>query len=142
MQRCSETRRSTCTWRTSRPRSGSIGIYLLGFTETFRTPSEGAPIHVELRLGGLVLGVATFDSAQHLHSLDVGRPQGTPRGEVVVWTDDVDRAFASLTGRGARPLSEPHDFLGRLRAAWIADPDGNPVQLVMRLDGSGGRGQG
>jgi catechol 2,3-dioxygenase-like lactoylglutathione lyase family enzyme len=101
-----------------------------GFTETFRTPRDGEPIHVEMRLGTLTLGVASIESARHIHGLDLGN--GPPRGELVVWTDDVDEAFTSITTRGARPLSEPHNFLADLRAAWIADPDGNPVQMVMR----------
>jgi len=29
-------------------------------------------------------------------------------------------------------LSLPHDFGDSLRSGWIADPYGNPVQLVMR----------
>ena len=29
----------------------------LGFVETFRTPESGPPAHVEVRLGGLILGV-------------------------------------------------------------------------------------
>lgn len=34
---------------------------------------------------------------------------------------------------GAPLLSPAHDFLnGELRAAWIADPDGNPIQVVQR----------
>jgi len=103
---------------------------LFGFTETFRTPREGEPIHVEMRLDGLILGVASIESARGIHGLRLGA--GPPRGEVVVWTDDVNHAFASTTAQGARPLSEPHDFLADLRAAWIADPDGNPVQMVMR----------
>ena len=111
---------------------GSLRFYrdLLGFIETFRTPRDDKPIHVEMRLGGLILGVASIESARQIHSLELSG--GPPRGEVVVWTDDVDRAFASLTAQGARPLSEPHDFLADLRAAWVADPDGNPVQMVMR----------
>src|SRR6266567_6130915 len=103
---------------------------LFGFTETFRTPAEGLPMHVEMRLGGLILGVASIESARRIHGLDPGH--GPPRGEVVVWTDDVDQAFASVTAQGARPISPPHNFLADLRAAWIADPDGNPVQMVMR----------
>jgi catechol 2,3-dioxygenase-like lactoylglutathione lyase family enzyme len=106
----------------------------LGFEETFRTPREGSPIHIELRLGGLVLGVATVESARAIHHVAVDLPRGAPRSEVVVWTDDVDAAFAHLTSQGASPLSEPHDFLSNLRAAWVADPDGNPVQLVMRCN--------
>ena len=103
---------------------------LCGFAETFRTPLHSAPIHVEMRMGGLILGVASMESAHAMHGLEL-RP-GPPRSEVVLWTDDVDGVFASLTAKGVRPLSEPHDFLTRLRAAWVADPDGNPVQLVMR----------
>jgi hypothetical protein len=50
---------------------------------------------------------------------------------VCVWTDDVDATYAALVERGVPSLSAPHAFLdGRLRAAWLADPDGNPVQLV------------
>ena len=42
-------------------------------------------------------------------------------------------ALSTLTAHGARLLSPAHDFLdGALRAAWVADPDGNPIQLVQR----------
>lgn len=37
----------------------SVGFYRsLGFEETFRTPREGTPIHVELKLDGFTLGIA------------------------------------------------------------------------------------
>ncbi len=58
-----------------------------------------------------------------------------PPTEVVLWTDDVDRAYAELASRKVPTLSPPHDFAGSLRAAWVADPDGNPVQFVMRRPG-------
>lgn len=103
---------------------------LLGFTETFRTPQQGTPIHAELRLDGFTLGLATIESLRDLHGVTVA--VGPPRADVVVWTDDVDAAFADLSGKGARVLSPPRDFLASLRAAWIADPEGNPVQIVMR----------
>jgi len=99
-----------------------------GFTETFRTPDHGPPVHIEMRLGGLTLGFATFDSLREVHGITAG--SGPPRAEVVVWTDDVDGAYADLTARGVPTLSAPHDFLDSLRAAWVADPDGNPVQIV------------
>jgi predicted enzyme related to lactoylglutathione lyase len=48
-------------------------------------------------------------------------------------TDDVDAAVSVLVAKGAPLLTPPHDFLdGQLRAAWISDPDGNPMQLVQR----------
>jgi catechol 2,3-dioxygenase-like lactoylglutathione lyase family enzyme len=103
----------------------------LGFVETFRTPSSGEPAHVELKLDGFTLGIATIAAASEHHGL---RPQGDGRWiEIVVWTDDTDSALSALVARGAPLLSPAHDFLdGKLRAAWIADPDGNPIQLVQR----------
>ncbi len=103
----------------------------LGFRETFRTPAQGTPAHIELSLDQFKVGVASVDAAIADHGLspDLG---GRPI-EIVFWTDDVDRDFARLVADGIPSLSPPHDFLaGRLRAAWIADPDGNPIQLVQR----------
>jgi catechol 2,3-dioxygenase-like lactoylglutathione lyase family enzyme len=108
----------------------AAGFYAaLGFVETFRTPAEGEPVHVELKLDGFTLGIATLAAARDVHALD---PKGEGRWiEVVIWTDDVDAAIAQLSAAGAPVLSPAHDFLdGRLRAAWVADPDGNPIQLV------------
>lgn len=101
-----------------------------GFTETFRTPADGPPAHVELRLGEFTLGLASADSLREVHGITAG-PSGL-RAEVVLWTEDVDQAYADLAARNVRTLSAPHDFGGSLRAAWVADPDGNPVQLVVR----------
>src|SRR6266566_1957526 len=101
-----------------------------GFAETFRTPQRGRPVHVELRLGQFTLGLAAIDSLREMHGIVAG--PGGPRAELVVWADDVDRVHAGLAAKGVRTLSEPHDFLDSLRAAWVADPDGNPVQIVTR----------
>jgi catechol 2,3-dioxygenase-like lactoylglutathione lyase family enzyme len=103
----------------------------LGFRETFRTPKQGSPVHVEVELEGFKVGIASVDAAIADHGLspDLG---GRPI-ELVLWSDDVDRDHARLTASGTPSLSPPHDFLaGRLRAAWVADPDGNPIQLVQR----------
>ena len=59
-------------------------------------------------------------------SLD-GRPV-----EILLWTDDADRDYERLTAEGAPSLSPPHDWLSNLRLAWVADPDGNPIQLAQR----------
>ena len=102
-----------------------------GFVETFRTPKEGKPDHVEVRLGALVLGLAAKEAAQTMHGLPLGSG-GFPRAELVVWTEHVDEAYARLTAQGMPSVSAPHDFLAALRSAWVMDPDGNPVQLVSR----------
>jgi catechol 2,3-dioxygenase-like lactoylglutathione lyase family enzyme len=109
----------------------------LGFVETFRTPREGSPIHVELVLDGFTLGVADLASgvadlasARRDHGLDV---TSDGRGaEVCVWVDDTDAAFADLLNHGATGMSPPHDWLEALRVAWVADADGHPVELVQK----------
>lgn len=103
----------------------------LGFVESFRTPASGEPVHIELTMDGFTLGIATLEAAKEHHSL---RPGGEGRWiEIVLWTDDTDTALTALVARGARLLSPAHDFLdGKLRAAWVADPDGNPIQLVQQ----------
>jgi lactoylglutathione lyase len=101
-----------------------------GFVETFRTPKHGPPIHVELQLDSFTLGAATIDSLRDVHGVTA---IPGPSAEVVLWVDDVDDAYASLQAAGVRTLSPPHDFLGAaLRAAWVADPDSHPVQIVSR----------
>ncbi|MGZ3599965.1 MAG: VOC family protein [Ktedonobacterales bacterium] len=102
-----------------------------GFAETFRTPKQGKPDHVELTLGPLTLGLASKEAGKRMHGLPLG-PGGFPRAEVVVWTDNVDEAFAMLIEKGVPSVSAPHDFLSSLRAAWVIDPDGNPVEIVSR----------
>lgn len=102
----------------------------LGFSETFRTPDSGPAIHIEVRLGTFVLGLASIEAARAMHHLPLN--PGLPRGEIALWTDDVDTAFAALTAQGVRSISPPHDFLVTppLRAAWLEDPEGNPIQIV------------
>ena len=116
----------------SRDLPRAVAFYCeLGFVETFRTPASGEPVHVELRLDLFTLGIATLEAAREHHGL---RPEEEGRGiEIVLWTDDTDSAVSALVAKGAPLLSPAHDFLdGKLRAAWIADPDGNPIHLVRR----------
>ena len=104
----------------------------LGFRETFRTPKEGTPVHVEVTMDGFTIGIAQVDAAIADHGLNPdlgGRPV-----EIVLWTDDADRDHARLTADGAPSLSAPHDFLSHLRLAWVADPDGNPIQLAQKRE--------
>jgi catechol 2,3-dioxygenase-like lactoylglutathione lyase family enzyme len=102
-----------------------------GFVETFRTPKQGKPIHVEVTLGPLILGFASKEAGRTMHGLPLG-PGGFPRAELVIWTENVDEAYAMLIEKGVPSVSAPHDFLSSLRAAWVMDPDGNPVEIVSR----------
>jgi glyoxylase I family protein len=103
----------------------------LGFTEAFRVPDDGGPIHVDLELDGYRIGIASVASTRDDHGLDpIAEGQ---RAAVVLWTDDTVAAYAHLAGAGATVLAAPHEWLGRLIIAWVADPDGNPVQIVQSL---------
>lgn len=102
-----------------------------GFVETFRTPKQGKPDHVELKLGGLTLGFASKEAGRSEHGLPLGA-SGAPRAELVLWADDVDEAYTALVAKGVPSVSAPHDFLVSLRAAWVMDPDGNPVAITSR----------
>ena len=104
-----------------------------GFAETFRTPKQGKPDHVEIRLGSLTLGLASKEAGKREHGLPLGAG-GFPRVELVLWTDNVDQAYAMLIAQGVSGISAPHTFLGSLRSAWVIDPDGNPIQIVMRVN--------
>jgi catechol 2,3-dioxygenase-like lactoylglutathione lyase family enzyme len=112
----------------------SVDFYRsLGFEETFRTPREGTPIHVELTLDGFKVGIAAVTSALADHGLELDLSEPGRGMEILLWTDDTDAAFERLVAAGARPLSEPHDWLGgTLRLAWVADPDDNPIELAQR----------
>ncbi len=107
----------------------------LGFRETFRT-REAPPIKIELALGGFELGLALPGPAAASHGI-------TPvtaghRACITLWTDDVEAAYRDALGVGARDHAAPHPFLdGRLRVAFVEDPDGHPVQLVQRVTEAG-----
>ncbi len=102
----------------------------LGFRETFRTPKTGTPEHVEVRMEGLVLGFGSIESARRVHRLPIDiTPQS---GEVVLWTDDVDAAWERLLAVGAMPITPPHPFVLNLRAAFVAGPNGEHIQIVQR----------
>jgi len=100
---------------------------LLGGSETFRVPKPGPPSHVEMKLGSLNLAVSTLEALKRDHGLSGGG--GPPRSEVVLSVKDVDAAYAWMCAHGVSSLSSPHNFGPGLRGAWVADPDGNPVQI-------------
>jgi catechol 2,3-dioxygenase-like lactoylglutathione lyase family enzyme len=104
---------------------------LLGFTETFRTPREGTPTHIELQLGGFIVGLGTVEAAKRVHGVDA--VPGSPAMALVVWTDDVDRACAQLEAAGVPVLQPPHDTGNNNRNALLCDPDGNLVEIVAKV---------
>lgn len=103
---------------------------LLGFVETFRTPLEGVPSHIEFRLGGFMLGLGTVEAAKEVHGVDAA--PGSPAMVLVIWTDDVDKSFEGLVNSGVEVIQMPHDAGNNNRTALIRDPDGNLVQIAAK----------
>jgi lactoylglutathione lyase len=103
---------------------------LLGFTETFRTPTEGIPEHVELQSSGFTVGLGTVEAARRVHGVDAA--PGSPAMVLVVWTDDVDTAFRDLVAAGVPVVQPPHDTGNNNRNALLRDPDGNLVEIVAK----------
>ena len=103
----------------------------LGFRETFRVPTDGPPIHVDLELDQYRIGFAAISSARADHGLDPAS-EGQ-RGTITLWTDDTAAAYAALVAAGVPGLHSPSRWLGRLLIAWVEDPDGHPIQLVQPL---------
>jgi lactoylglutathione lyase len=103
---------------------------LLGFTETFRTPAEGIPEHVELRLNEFMVGLGTVEAAKRVHGVEA--TPGSPAMVMVVWTDNVDKACADLAAAGVPVLQPPHDTGNSNRNALLRDPDGNLVEIVAK----------
>jgi lactoylglutathione lyase len=104
---------------------------LLGFTETFRTPKDGVPEHVELTLNGFAVGLGTVEAAKRVHGVDAS--PGTPAMVLVIWTDDVDVAFEQLTSAGVPAVQSPHLTGNSNRNALLRDPDGNLVEIVSKV---------
>jgi hypothetical protein len=105
----------------------------LGFTEAFRVPAEGEPMHIDLVLDGYRIGFSSSASTRADHGLDpVSEGQ---HAAVILWTDDTAAAYERLLALGAPAVKSPHVWLDRLLIAWTADPDGNPIQIVQSLDG-------
>jgi lactoylglutathione lyase len=102
----------------------------LGFAETFRTPRDGTPSHVELRLNGFTLGLGTVEAARRVHGVEAA--PGMPAMVLVVWADDVDEAYRELVAAGVPAVQPPHDTGNNNRNALLRDPDGNLVEIVAK----------
>jgi catechol 2,3-dioxygenase-like lactoylglutathione lyase family enzyme len=113
----------------SRSLTRAVEFYTaLGFTEVFRTPDSGPPIHVDLELDGYRLGLAAESSVRDDHGL---APAGSGRRvAVVLWCEDTVAAYARLVELGATPVKPPSPWLGRLVIAWVEDLDGHLVQVA------------
>jgi hypothetical protein len=50
----------------------------------------------------------------------------------VLWTDNVDAEYVRLLEAGASSITAPHVFVNDLRAAFVAGPNGEHIQIVTK----------
>jgi lactoylglutathione lyase len=104
---------------------------LLGLVETFRTPTEGIPEHVEFRAGGFTVGLGTVAAAERVHGVHAS--PGSLAMVLVLWTDDVDAEFERMVTAGVSAVQAPRDTGNNNRNALLTDPDGNLVEIVSKI---------
>jgi glyoxylase I family protein len=108
----------------------------LGFTETFRVPTAGEPIHVDLVLDGYKTGFSSMASSRDDHGLNPAT-EGQ-RATVTLCTDDTESAYRELTDGGAPALAAPHVWLDRLASGRPSPPrPGRPSPALARPDQCG-----
>lgn len=104
----------------------------LGLTEAFRAPSSGPVEHVEVEAAGVRIGLTSARVANALVDLGV-EPASTPSTEIVLWCEDAGVFHDNAVTAGAASLVTPTDSPdGRLRFAWVRDPDGHQVKFVQK----------
>jgi len=110
----------------------ALGFYqgVLGLSESFRTPKEGVPEHVEMTAGGFVLAISSTEAAERVHGVRV--ETGRVAMSLVFWVDDVDATFDAVTDAGVTALTAPHDTGNGNRNALVRDPDGTLVEFVTK----------
>jgi len=78
-----------------------------------------------------------LQSRQHLQetlpALAADTAGVTDRALIALKVDDVDATLAVLRTRGARPLGEPVVQWGRLKVAYLRDPEQNLIELQQWL---------
>lgn len=104
----------------------------LGLPEAFRFPSTGPIEHVEVEVAGTRVGLSSAAVANKL--ADLGVTTGvSPTTELVLWSENTDNLFDRSLAAGATAVTKPMDSPdGRLRYAWVRDPDGHQVKVVQQ----------
>ncbi|MCP3370040.1 bleomycin resistance protein [Bradyrhizobium cajani] len=104
----------------------SLAYYrdVLGFAVTFE---YGTPLSY--------VCLCRDDVALHLLAA-AGTKRLPGHGGLCVFVRDVDRLYAELTRRGARPVNQPQDRDYGMRDFDIVDADGNQVTFGMGIPGT------
>ncbi|MEQ7011286.1 VOC family protein [Actinopolymorpha sp. B17G11] len=102
----------------------------LGLPEVFRFPTTGPIEHAEVDVAGSRIGLTSAAAANRLADLGVTSGSSATT-EVVLWSGNTDGLFDCAVSAGATVITGPMNSPdGRLRYAWVRDPDGHQVKIV------------
>ncbi|MFJ9785651.1 VOC family protein [Amycolatopsis sp. NPDC101161] len=100
----------------------------LGMPEKFRFPSRGEPHQIEVEAAGVRIGFSSARVGSEFFGIATSPGENM---EVVLWCNDVDELHRRALDAGGAPVASPADSPdGRLRYAWLRDPEGHRVKLV------------
>lgn len=111
--------------------SATVSFYqrAFGLDTRFVQPSGD---YAEMETGATALGIVSRDFvAGHLRG--AAGKRGAPSAEIGIVVEDVAAAVERAVGAGAEPLSEPAEMPWGQTIAYVADPNGFPVELCSAM---------
>jgi lactoylglutathione lyase len=106
---------------------------LLGFTESYRFPTDGPPAFAALQRGTFFINLSVFDDVRRSSGLPRIGPTRNHQMDLVVIVEDVDDTLDALRG-SVTVVVEPKNQPWGERHAYVADPEGNYVQITTHSD--------
>ncbi|MFE0875722.1 VOC family protein [Streptomyces smyrnaeus] len=102
----------------------------IGFMETYRFPTKEEPVFITLKWSAFHLTLADAAAVRGSTGLSGIGTSGSHRFDITVIVEDVDKTVGALREAGAPVVLEPRDQPWGDRHAYVADPEGNYVQIT------------
>ncbi|MFC0507811.1 VOC family protein [Micromonospora costi] len=107
----------------------------LGMPRVFVSPDPAAPEKIEVDAAGVRIGFDSVQAANRIAGLGVAAG-GARSAEVALWVRDVDALYERALRAGGSSVRAPMDAPdGRLRYAWVLDPEGHQIRLLQKRHG-------
>lgn len=112
---------------------GAIEFYTRAFgaTEIFRLPMHGRIGHAELKIGDSVVMLA--DEFPEMNALGP-KSRGGPTSSLLLYSVDVDAAFARATQAGCTAERPPEDQFWGDRMGTLVDPYGHRWSIATHVE--------
>lgn len=120
-------------------RCGAVRAVLRGIggrARAFVAPAAGAPEKIEVDARGVRIGSDSIEVTNRIADLGV-QTGGHRSAEAALWVDDADAVYARALQVGATARRAPMvGSGGRLRVAWVLDPEGHLVKILPKRTGT------